>query len=215
MSSSSTRNNRTPLVIGGVIVFLCLCAALIAAVAGAYFVLNPSSSTGVTAGVTPAPNVAPPALGLSNPPTFPTITGGGACDDVKEYDDQGYDHIRPGEPHPAYNSNPPTSGWHWAQAQEWGVYDRLQVQEQLVHNLEHGGIVIQYNNLSPAELQRIIEFVRRNPRHLLVAPYPGLPRGVRVAVTAWTYLLECDGVNLEALAEFVDEFRDQGPEFIP
>jgi hypothetical protein len=85
----------------------------------------------------------------------------------------------------------------------------------LVHNLEHGGIVIQYNNLPGAELRSLVDFVRGNPRHMILAPYPGLDRNVRVAFSAWTYLQTCSGVDLDALEDFIDEFRDQGPEYIP
>src|SRR3989344_6054622 len=34
----------------------------------------------------------------------------------------GQEHISVGASHPAYNSNPPTSGWHYAQPANWGVY---------------------------------------------------------------------------------------------
>ena len=215
-------NNRTLLIVLGLVIVLCLCVAVISIGVGGYFVLNPLNSSVAKIPTISTPNLAPPPTGQvipnPNPPGFPTITGGGTCDEVEEFEDQGNmgrDHIRPGQSHPPYNSNPPTSGWHWENPQEWGVYTTPQVQEQLVHNLEHGGIVIQYNNLSAGELQRLLDFVKRTPRHIVVAPYPGLDRGVRVAFTAWTYLQNCDGVDLEALADFADEFRDQGPETVP
>ena len=31
---------------------------------------------------------------------------------VLTFPDQGHDHIAPGQPHPTYNSDPATSGWH-------------------------------------------------------------------------------------------------------
>ena len=218
--------NRTVIIITGAIGFLCLCLAVISIAVGGYFYLNQPTPVALDTRGNPAPTLQPnpfvPFISTprspANPPAFPTITGGGACDEVEEFEDQGdmgHDHIRPGQSHPPYNSNPPTSGWHWAEPQEWGIYDKPQVQEQLVHNLEHGGIVIQYNNLSAGELRRLLDFVKRTPRHIIVAPYPGLDRGVRVAFTAWTYLQNCDGVDLEALADFVDTYRDQGPETVP
>ncbi len=211
-------NNRTTVIIVGAVIVMCMCVAIISVAAGGYFVLNQSGPVLVATRAVSAPNNVPPLPTLSslpNPPSVPTPAVSASCDDVEEFDDQGYDHIRPNEPHPPYNSNPPTSGWHWAQPQEWGIYSTPQVQEQLVHNLEHGGIVIQYNNLSSAELARLLDFVKRNPRHIIVAPYPGLPGNAKIAWTAWTYLQACDGVDLEALADFIDEFRDQGPETVP
>jgi hypothetical protein len=217
--------NRTVLIIISLVAVGCLCIAAMLVAAGGYFYFNQPAPVALATRVSPAPfnplpvNPIPPSIptlpGSANPPAFPTITGGGTCDDVEEFEDQGDDHIRPGQLHPPYNSNPPTSGWHWADPKEWGIYSTPQVQEQLVHNLEHGGIVIQYNNLTPGELQRLLDFVRRTPRHIIVAPYPGLDRGVRVAFTAWTLSQQCDGVDLEALADFIDEFRDQGPEYVP
>ncbi len=203
-------SNRTTLIAVGAILILCLCVAVISITAGGYLLFNQSSSSSILGSVRAAPTGAlPTAPSLAIPPSSPT------CDDVQEYDDLGYDHIRPGQTHPPYNSNPPTSGWHWADPQEWGIYSSPQVQEQLVHNLEHGGIVIQYNNLQGADLQRLIDFVRSNPRHVIVAPYPGLGQNVRVALTAWTYLQTCNGVDLDAIDDFIDEFRDQGPEYVP
>lgn len=214
------KGNRTAIIVIGLVAVLCLCLCVITLGAGGYYYMNQSAVAGLATRAPAPPNiftfgVTPTPRANGGPPALPTITGGGTCDDVAEFDDQGNDHIRPGSPHPPYNSNPPTSGWHWADPKDWGIYNTPQVQEQLVHNLEHGGIVIQYNNLSSAELQRLVAFVQKDPHHIVVAPYPGLDSGVRVAFTAWTVSQECDGVDLAALADFIDEFRDQGPESVP
>src|SRR5687767_14475686 len=48
-----------------------------------------------------------------------------------------------------YASLPPTSGSHWDLPHAgWGVKDNAQDDERVVHNLEHGGIVINYKGLS-------------------------------------------------------------------
>ena len=39
---------------------------------------------------------------------------------------------------------PGTSGPHWTTPNNWGVYTQPQAESQLIHNLEHGGIVIWY-----------------------------------------------------------------------
>src|SRR3989344_5078 len=49
-----------------------------------------------------------------------------------------------GASHEAYNSNPPTSGPHYEQPSRWGVSQAELPDEQLIHNLEHGGIWISY-----------------------------------------------------------------------
>ena len=158
------------------------------------------------------------ASGVLNPPSAPQVAqaaGAATCSPVQTFPVQSRDHINPGDPHPPYSSNPPTSGWHWPNPQNWGIYTTQQFQEQLVHNLEHGGIVIQYNGLTPAEVQQLTDLVNRDSYHMILAPYPGLPAGVKVAVTAWTHLQTCTGVDVNTLQAFRDTFRDKGPEFVP
>ena len=61
------------------------------------------------------------------------------------YPIQGREHIPLDAPHLPYNSNPPTSGPHYESPVPWGVYDHELPDEQLVHNLEHGGVWVSYN----------------------------------------------------------------------
>lgn len=154
---------------------------------------------------------------------LPTPTG--TCGSVQSFLAQEAIHISPGEQHLPYNSNPPSSGPHWAAPQNWGIYTTQQVQEQLVHNLEHGGVIVQYNNLNGAEVQRLVDLVRRDPRHLILAPYPGLPTEAKVALTAWNAppavnqavgrLLYCTGVDENAMSAFISSYRDKAPELVP
>ncbi|MBI5029870.1 MAG: DUF3105 domain-containing protein [Chloroflexi bacterium] len=148
-------------------------------------------------------------------PTAVTVASQGQCAAVQDFPSQGATHIAPGEAHPPYSSNPPTSGWHWANPQEWGIYTTPQVQEQLVHNLEHGGIIIQYNNLPAADVERLTTLVQHDRIHMILAPYPDLPSGSNVAITAWTHLLLCNGVSEDAIKRFTTAFRDKGPELVP
>ena len=46
---------------------------------------------------------------------------------------------------PVYNSNPPTSGPHSATPMPFKVLDNPAPKENLVHNMEHGGVVVWYN----------------------------------------------------------------------
>ena len=139
----------------------------------------------------------------------------GQCGLVLSFTSQGGTHIAPGELHPPYNSNPPTSGWHWANPQDWGIYNTPQVQDQLVHNLDHGGIVIQYRDLPPTDVQRLTSLVQQDRIHMILAPYPDLPTTANVALTAWTHLQYCNGVDENSIRSFVAAFRDKGPESVP
>lgn len=58
---------------------------------------------------------------------------------------QSRDHIKVGEVHPAYNSNPPTSGWHYNDPVSAGIYITEFPDENLIHSLEHGYVIISYN----------------------------------------------------------------------
>ncbi len=155
-----------------------------------------------------------------------SLTPTGTCANVQSFASLGQEHIAPGQSHPPYNSNPPTSGWHWDTPQREGIFTTQQVQEQILHNLEHGFVNIQYKDLNGAEVQRLTDLVRRDPRHLILAPYPGLPTEVKVALTAWTgpngipaqqvgKLVYCNGVDENAIRGFISAFRDQGPEKVP
>ena len=157
--------------------------------------------------------------GVLNPPApaSPVAQAAGTvtCGAVQAFPELNRNHIQPHDPHPDYNSNPPTSGWHWPNPQDWGIYTVQQFQEQLIHNLEHGGIVIQYNNLPSSDVERLTNLVNRDSYHMILAPYSGLTGGVKVAYTAWTHLQTCDGVDENAIRAFVNAFRDKGPELVP
>ena len=54
------------------------------------------------------------------------------------------DHITEGS-RATYNSAPPTSGDHWHIPARRGFYEEILPDELVVHNIEHGNIVISYN----------------------------------------------------------------------
>ena len=86
----------------------------------------------------------------------------------------------------AWNTTPPTSGPHYQVPAVWGTYDDAVNQAQLVHNLEHGGIAIQYGTGVPEEtVQALKGFVQENSRGTILAPYPAL--GDRIALGAWVH----------------------------
>ena len=127
-----------------------------------------------------------------------------------------------------YNSVPATSGWHYLAA-PWGEYDSPVDESRTVHNLEHGGVAIQYGPRVPREdVQKAGEFVREDPNAMLMAPMPKL--GNKIALTAWTVpetqpgerekrgqgrVARCTRFDEDAFAAFRDEFRGKGPERIP
>ena len=59
-----------------------------------------------------------------------------------------------------WNTVPPTSGPHYEVPAIWGSYDEPVNQAQLVHNLEHGGIAIQFGDEVPRRDRRAARELR-------------------------------------------------------
>ena len=70
-----------------------------------------------------------------------------------------------------YNSIPATSGLHNPTTAIWNLYDQPVPQINYVHNLEHGGIVIQYGSEVPdAEIAKLGDWYQQDTRGLVIAP---------------------------------------------
>ncbi len=128
---------------------------------------------------------------------------------------QGQEHITPGQSHPAYNSDPPTSGWHYDQPAEAGFYDTALPDEQLVHNLEHGHIVISYDCSKlancddvKAELRRVVDRFQR----WKVVAVARENADAAIALTAWGRIDRLDTYDEARIVAFVRYWRDRGPE---
>jgi len=124
---------------------------------------------------------------------------------------QGQQHIPQGSTdHPAYNSNPPTSGWHWPQPANWGAYDTTLPDEQLIHNLEHGGIWISYKpGLDENTVNQLKDFARRY-RKIIVEPRPA--NDANIALAAWGRLQKLDNYSEAEILKFIEAHYDMGPE---
>jgi hypothetical protein len=121
-----------------------------------------------------------------------------------------YQTLNPSPP-PSWNSFPPTSGRHYGQWVLWGDYTQPQPLIKSTHNLEHGGVIIQYGNkVSKSDIQKINDFWQSDPNAILVAPLPKL--GNKIALTAWTQWAECTHFNQNAFAKFKSAFRYHAPE---
>ena len=131
-----------------------------------------------------------------------------------------------------YNSFPPSSGPHYQQPAPWGIYEDPIKQTILVHNLEHGGVVLQYGDVSEDTLRDIQAFYQDDPYGVVVSPLPRL--GKKIALTAWNeppyernqaepedadpgngYVLTCTQWDADAAAEFRDERRNKAGERYP
>ena len=142
--------------------------------------------------------------------TYPALEG----DHVSELPD-GY----------KYNSDPPTSGAHNPQPAAWDVYDEPVDQLILIHNLEHGGVVIQYGDKVPeSDVGALIDWYRDDPNGIIIAPRPELRN--RIALAAWDgakfgngnskngtgVLAKCPKFDAGAFNSFLDSYGFKGPE---
>lgn len=127
---------------------------------------------------------------------------------------QGRDHIAAGAAHEPYNSNPPTSGAHFANPARWGTYAQELPDEQLVHNLEHGGIWISYRPGVPQDLKlKLEEFYKKWGSKIIVTPRAA--NDADIAVVAWGRLekFSAGEFSVDRVEEFIKAYRNRGPEF--
>ena len=119
-----------------------------------------------------------------------------------------------------YNSNPPTSGRHWADANapiSRGVHDEEFPDEALVHNLEHGEIWISYKKSIPDNIKEELKSIARDSYKVVLTIRE--KNDMDIAVAAWGRL---DKFNLEGgeldrtrIENFINRYRNRGPELVP
>jgi hypothetical protein len=125
---------------------------------------------------------------------------------VRTFPVAGQDHIDPGEQPDNWNSNPPTSGDHLATPLPPGVYQTDQDMRALVHNQEHGYVVILYKGIPPDQVDQLRQFVEaRDGSKLVLAPWSALESN-GVALTAWQNLEILQRVNMDVVQAFVNDF---------
>ncbi|MDO8664595.1 MAG: DUF3105 domain-containing protein [Candidatus Liptonbacteria bacterium] len=123
----------------------------------------------------------------------------------------GREHIPVGTFHPEYNSNPPTSGSHYAKEAEWGVYQNELPDEQLIHNLEHGGIWISYkSDIAPAIKAKLESIGNRYKESVIVTPRA--KNDSMIAVASWGRLEKLDTFDETEIINFIDANKNKSPE---
>ena len=135
-----------------------------------------------------------------------------------EIPDQGRNHINVGATHPDYNSNPPTSGWHYEDWETKGVYKEQQPDEGLIHNLEHGYIWISYRFDTAPEIIKQLESFYGFGKKIIVEPRK--ENDNTIALVAWGWLDKFDPesggslneTELKRIQDFIDAYMNQGPE---
>lgn len=139
----------------------------------------------------------------------------------EKHADLGQKHIKDSEAHEAYNSNMPSSGPHNEKPASWGISNEQIADETLVHNMEHGGVVVAYSpNLTNSELEKLKKVVASLPEEkkfnevkVVLVSRQGNEKPIQLG--AWTYTYSMDGVDEAKIKQFYLDHVDKGPELVP
>jgi hypothetical protein len=121
------------------------------------------------------------------------------------FPDQGNRHISSETEFGAYNSDPPTSGPHLPSIAPWGVHTRPIPPQLQVHNLEDGGVLVQYSCQCPELVEKLKAIVTRYDKYVILAPYPAMKP--KISVTAWTRIDTMEELDERRLTRFINAYR--------
>ena len=135
-------------------------------------------------------------------------------------DNIGNDHIPTGQRGNYTEGLPPTSGQHYAAPAApapWGIKNAWLQFEVTTHNLEHGGIVIMYNGLTPQQVSDLQALVRSlgssGFTKIVLEPWPDMPQGSKIILTAWDWILKLPNPDDTSVVKFVRQHTDdEAPE---
>jgi len=118
------------------------------------------------------------------------------CTEIVRTADEGQSHIQEGDPPPEYRTTPAASGPHSPGVLPPGVsvYHEPVDEAAAVHNLEHAYVLLYYRSDAPtvaSDVVGILEGLAREFEKVIVAPHPGLPEEVGLALVAWRRLQRC------------------------
>jgi hypothetical protein len=128
-----------------------------------------------------------------------------------------------------WTTDPPDGGQHYYTPAPFNFYDDAVPPKIVVHNQEHGGMIIWYGpKISAATKGQLRDFWQESPDGILATPYA--PLGSKIALTAWTgdpsryqrngywgdgHIAVGNHFDQKAFAAFRDAFRGKGPERFP
>jgi hypothetical protein len=131
-----------------------------------------------------------------------------------------------------WNTDPPSNGQHYYQWAVWGFYQTPINPRMVVHNEEHGGVVVWWGSKVPqSTVQKLKAWYDEVPDGSFGTPYPSI--GKKIAITAWTgdpnkyqrngyygqgHIAICTSytdATKKAFEAFRKAYRGKGPEGIP
>lgn len=128
---------------------------------------------------------------------------------VEEFEIEGANHIGPGQS-VSYNTNPPTSGPHWVNPADWRFNDKELPDEQLVHNIEHGGIWVTYKNLDEEGIKKLKSIARNNSNSVVITKRE--ENDDPVVISSWGRMMRLTEVDEALIQKYIDTYINQSPE---
>ena len=142
---------------------------------------------------------------------------GGPYPDTASHTRQEIDYLAQG------NSNPPAGGPHWGNSRctfepevsppncgpaPWGVHRTPWQPETLVHNMEHGGVIVWYNTTDQQVIDELEELAAKRGASgalLILAPYVDM-EPEQIAITAWSRIdaFPVSEYSLDRIERFID-----------
>lgn len=122
-------------------------------------------------------------------------------------------HISPDARTPSYNSDPPTSGPHYASVGPWGTHTELSEaisDPYLVHNMEDAGVILWYRAGTKQENRERATALEnaydaRRYRRVVIAPRENLD--TMYAMTAWQRLQTFDEIDPGKIDAFMEAYE--------
>ena len=122
--------------------------------------------------------------------------------------------VEPDQPHPAYSTSPPTSGWRHDIPLEdiaWGKRDGEVAYEVQVSYLERGGVMVQYNcpEECPGLVDQLTRVVNIYPEGVVLAPNSEIDS--TIALTAWGWIDTFEVFSEPRIDDFIQTYLGRGP----
>lgn len=139
----------------------------------------------------------------------------GECSPPQSVTNYGRGDLQEGTQIPTYTDYPPLSGSHLNAPLANGILREPLNNSDLsrgVHSLEHGRVIVYHNNLSDSERTQLENLVG-GERKAIMAQWAGLKD--KLVLAAWARWQRCNGVDEQAVLNFINNNRDKGPELVP
>ena len=128
---------------------------------------------------------------------------------VEVFPIEGRDHVSAGTA-VQYQTNPPTSGAHLSQAENWGVYSSEIDDKAAVHGLEHGGIWISYKDIDEDSKNVLEEIGKANRQSVIVSPRSA--NDDNIVVASWGKMMNLEMADKALIQKYINQYKNQSQE---